>query len=277
MSIKFFGQFLVERAEVDAGHVREALDLLDRTNRAIGEIAVAEGMMTFAEAEQVTIAQRSVDKSFGDLAVELDLLNRQDLVACLMTQRGSHLKIGEALVQLGHLASDRLEALLDEFKVDQAQYQLGAIQQLPDQLANNRAASHILDLLPKFALRIAGLRVKIGVPQPLCEAPPYAHQVSVQVSGPRSLEITLMGDSDFCMPLAVGTSAMASSEIDDELITDAVGEFLNVVCGNTVNALERDGFDADVGVPDYQAELSDGWIFDVACTHGRACLVLSQF
>ena len=180
-------------------------------------------------------------------------------------------------MQLGHLASDGLERLLDEFKVDQEQFQLGVNLQLPDPLANNRAAPYILALLQKFALRIAGMQLKIGFPQPLCEAPPYRHKVSVQVSGPRSLEITLMGDSDFCTPLAVGTSAMALSEIDDELITDAVGEFLNVVCGDTVNALERDGFDADVGVPDYQAELSDGWIFDVACTRGRACLVLSQF
>jgi hypothetical protein len=277
MSIKFFGQFLIERAEVDAGHVREALDVLESSNRTIGEIAIAEGMMTLAEAEQVTIAQRAVDKSFGDLAVALDLLNRQDLVACLMIQRGSHVRLGEALVQLGYLASGGLDQLLDEFKVDQEQFQLGETLQLPDPLANNRVAPYILALLQKLALRIAGMQLKIGFPQPLCEAPPYRHQVSVQVNGPRSLEITLMGDDDFCTQLAVGTSGIPEAEINDELITDAVGEFLNVVCGNTVNALERDGVAADLGMPDYQAELSDGWIFDLACSRGRACVVLSQF
>jgi hypothetical protein len=44
-----------------------------------------------------------------------------------------------------------------------------------------------------------------------------------------------------------------------------------------MGALERDGVTTELGVPDYDAELTDGWLFDLATSHGRAALVLSQF
>ena len=62
MGVKFFGQFLIEQGEVDSSQLREALDLLARTNRSVGQIAVAEGMLTQADAERVHTSQRNVDK-----------------------------------------------------------------------------------------------------------------------------------------------------------------------------------------------------------------------
>jgi hypothetical protein len=277
MSVKFFGQFLIERGEVDAGHVREALDLLGRTNLSIGEIAVAEGMLDEAGCDRVNQAQRAVDKPFGDLAVDLELLTSQQLVTCLGRQRDSRMMIGEALIQLGHLAEDRLGVMLDEFKLDQAPYQVAVTHQLPDPLANNRIAPYVLDLLPKFAMRIAQIGVKVGSPQVLGESPAFGFRVSIPVHGHRGLEITLVGDDSFCRRIAAATSDMAEGVLDDELVADGVGEFLNVLCGNAMSALERDGVATELGHPDYDAELSDGWIFDLATSRGRAALVLTQF
>jgi len=277
VSVKFFGQFLIEHGEVDAGHVREALDLLDRTNLNLGEIAVRQGLLGEAEAARVNQAQRGGDRPFGDLAIEMGLLTHGDLVTCLQMQRESRLMIGEALVELGHLGAERLGPMLDAFKVDQAPYAVGVLQQLPDQLANNRIAPYVLDLLPKFSRRIGGVEIKVGFAQVLVESPPFRYRVSLPVHGFRSLEITLVGDRDFCWRVASETSGLAESDLDEEMVTDAIGEFLNVICGNAMSALDRDGVETTLGVPDYCAELTDGWLFDLATSRGRAALVLSQF
>jgi len=277
VAIKFFGQFLIEQGEVDAGQVREALDLLDRTNRTLGEIAVERGFLTEEECARVNQAQRESDRHFGDLAVQMGLLDHGDLVTCLQMQRESRLMIGGALVQLGHLPAERLGPLLDAFKADQAEYAMGVLQQLPDPLANNRIAPYVLDLLPKFARRIAGVTIKVGAPQVLVESPPFRHRVALPVYGHRGLEITLVGDRDFCWRIAAATSGLDEEALDAELVADALGEFLNVVCGNAMSALDRDGVETRLGVPDYCAELTDGWLFDLATSTGRAALVLSQF
>lgn len=277
MGVKFFGQFLIEQGEVDAGHVCEALDLLEQTNSSIGEIAVETGMMSDADVQLVHQAQRSKDLPFGDLAVQMALLGRQDLVDCLRKQRESRLMMGEALVHLGHLADHRLVAMLEAFKLDQASYQIGSVGQLPDALVNNRIAPYVLDLLPKFARRIAGLNLKLGEPLVLHECPPFRYRISLPVHGHRSLEVTLVADRDLCARIAAGTASQPESALDEELIVDGVGEFLNVVCGNAMSALERDGVETRLGVPDHDAELADGWIFDLATSHGRGALVLAQF
>ena len=277
MSVKFFGQFLIECGDLDGGQVREALELMDECNRSLGEIAVASEMLCEEDADRVNLAQRGVDRPFGDLAVEMGLLSAEQLVTCLRLQRKSHLMIGEALVKLGHLAPDRLAQMLDAFKTDQAPYRIGSERELPDPLANNRIAPYVLDLLPKLALRMARVTVKVGLPQVFAEAPPFPFRISLPVHGHRGLEITLIGDRAFCRKLAAGIAGQRESAVDDDLVTDGVGEFLNVLCGNAMSALERDGVATDLGAPDYDAELSDGWIFDLATSHGRAALVLAQF
>ena len=277
MSVKFFGQFLIEQGEVDSGQVCEALDLLGRTNRNLGQIAIDEAMMSEADVRLVVQSQRGSDSPFGDLAVKMGVLSSEQLVTCLRMQRESRLLIGEALVHLGHVASDRLGVLLDEFKVDQAPYEVGALAQLPDQLANNRVAPYVLDLLPKFCMRIARVTIKVGDAQVLTESPDWPFRVSLPVHAHRGLDVTLVGDRNFCARLASGTSGIEEARIDRELLLDGVGEFLNVLAGNAISALERSGVQAELGVPDFDADLSDGWIFDLASSSGRAALILMQF
>jgi hypothetical protein len=277
VSVKFFGQFLIEKQEVSASQVREALDLLEKTNRNLGEIAVAEGILSEQQAQQLNQRQRSTDMPFGDLAVMLGLMSREQLVACLRQQRETRLLIGEALVQLGHVAEARLDGLLARFDEDQAPYRIDPLTQLPDALVNNRVAPYLIALLPRFCMRVARITVKVGPARVLDEAPPLPVRVALPVHAHRGLEVTLVGDRAFARRLAAATAGLSEPMLDEELVLDGVGEFLNVLVGNAVSALEREGVVATLGVPDYDAELSDGWLFHLATSVGRAALVLAQF
>lgn len=277
MGVKFFGQFLIDQGEVDASHVRAALELMEEENPTLGELAIEQGHMTQRQASQVSAEQRHHDRPFGDLAVKMGFLTAQQLVDVVQHQRAQRLPIGEALVRLGHIESDRLGTLLDAYKTDQAPYHVDGVD-LPDALANHRAAKYFLELLPRFLMRVARMQAKVGEVEPLGEAPDFAEvRVSVHVTGVRGLEVALVSDMEFASALASAASGLSASELDPEMVADGVGEFLNVLGGNAVSAVTKEGQRAELGAPDYDAKLADGWIVELAVGVGRASLVLSTF
>lgn len=277
MSVKFFGQFLIEQGELDASHVREALALMEAENVSLGGWAIKQGFMRQADVAKVNAEQRRNDSPFGDLAVSMGLLTSDQLVEVMQGQREKRLLIGEALVRLGHLEADRIGVLLDAYKTDQAQYDIGEVE-LPDGLASYRVTRYVIDLLPRFMLRVAKLHVKVGEARPFKTAPEYAEvRVSVPIKDTRGLDVTLISDLAFAEALASAASGLTLTELDHELIADGVGEFLNVLAGNAASAVSKEGHPVELGPPDYEAELCDGWVFDLAVGEGQAALVLSTF
>jgi CheY-specific phosphatase CheX len=275
MSVKFFGQFLIEQGEVDASHVREALELMEDTNPTLGELAISTGFLTQRDVSEVSAAQRHRDLCFGDLAVEMGLLAPEELVELVRRQRSRWMPIGQALVELGHVQKDRLGVLLDAFKTDQAQYEVEEIP-LPDGLASHGVSRFVLELFPRFMKRIAGLDVRVGDIRKFASRPDFAEiQVSVPLEGPRRLEVVLVSDLEFAEALAIAASGLSPRDVDPEMVADGVGEFLNVLGGNAAGALIKQGHRIELGPPDYEAELCDGWTVDLAVGVGRAALVLS--
>ena len=277
MGVKFFGQFLIDSGEIDASHVREALEFMEAQNPAIGQIAVAQGLMQPCEVARVHAEQRTRDMTFGDLAVELGLLGSQELVEILQRQRMRRIPIGQALVHLGHVASDRFGLLLDAYKADQAQFDVSEIE-VPDGLASHAVSRHVLELLPRFMMRVARIQAKVGEIHVFDEAPAFAEiRVSVLIRGARGLEVALASDVEFAEALAMRASGLSPRDLDPEMVADGVGEFLNVLCGNAASGLAKQDHRVELGPPDYDADLCDGWIVDLAVGTGRAAVVLSTF
>lgn len=277
MGVKFFGQFLIDSGEIDASHVREALQLMQAENPAIGQIAVAQGLMQPHDVARVHAEQRTRDMTFGDLAVEMGLLASQELVEILQRQRLRRIPIGQALVHLGHIASDRFGLLLDAYKADQAQFDVSEIA-VPDALASHHVTFHVLDLLPRFMMRVAGIQAKVGEIHVFDQVPDFAEvRVSVLIRGARGLEVALVSDVEFAEALAMQASGLSPRDLDLEMVADGVGEFLNVLCGNAASGLAKLGHRVELGPPDYDAELCDGWVVDLAVGIGCAAVVLSTF
>jgi CheY-specific phosphatase CheX len=277
MGVKFFGQFLIDCGEVDASHVREALNFMDVENPAIGQIAVAQGFMQAQDVIRVNAEQRNRDVSFGDLAVDMGLLANDQLVEVLQRQRSRRIPIGQALARLGHIETDRLGQLLDAYKADQAQFETSEIA-LPDGLASHRVTRYVLELLPRFMMRVARIQAKVGEIQIVGQIPEFADvRVSVPINGARGLEVALVSDFEFAEALALASSGLDPRDLDSEMLADGVGEFLNVLCGNAGSAMAKDGHRVEIGPPDYEAELCDGWIVDLAVGVGQAAVVLSTF
>jgi hypothetical protein len=268
---------LIAKGEIDAVHLREAIDLMECRNQTLGDLAVSLGLMAARDVAGVHASQRMRDMPFGDLCVQNGLLSSSELVDLLRRQLDRRLLIGDALVELGYLASDQLAALLDVFKIDQSKYASDRFE-LPDALANHRATRPTLTLLPRFAMRVAQLEVKVGTVHRFESPPDFAEfRVSLPLRGLQGLDVAFVANSDFAERLAVATMGTDPGQIDSELVVDGIGEFLNVYLGNVVAKLSVDGHPMVLGTPDYEATLVDGWIVDLAVDFGQAALVLSLF
>lgn len=277
MSVKFLGQFLIDHGELDASHVREALGLMEANNPTVSELAIDRGYLTRRQAAEVSAEQRNRDLAFGDLAVELGFLESEQLIDVVAQQRSQHIPFGQAIVRLGHLANDRLGTLLDAYKAHQAKYEISEID-LPDGLASHLAAQFVLEFLPRFLMRIARLQVKVGEMNLLETVPDFAEvRVCVPLRGTQAIEVVLISDLEFAEALAMASSGLAPEDLDPEMVADGVGEFLNVLAGNVASAMNQKGHLIELGPPDYEAELGDGWLVDLAVGTGRAGMVLRPF
>lgn len=275
MGVKFFGQFLIEQGEVDADQLCQALELMNDHNKQLGEIAVEKGYLLQSESDWINLRQRTTDQSFGELAEQVGMTSREQLDEVVELQRTTRLQIGEALVTLECIAEDKLPTLLDQFKVDQAPYEVQN-RSLNPELDDNPVAHLVLNLLPKFCMRMAKVPVKMGVGRPLGESTSHAFKVGLAMHGPPNLEVTLLSDDTFSRHLAASVSGMNPDRLTDELVADGVGEFLNVLCGNAVAALERDGILVTLDPPVCNIAPQTGIAFDLTVGDGCASVVLAS-
>lgn len=278
MGIKFFGQFLIEQGVVDSDQIRAALKLMDKENRSLGELAEAGGILTAEEAAKVNAQQRYCDLPFGELAVDMGLLSEEQVEYLVGFQDQTRLRIGQALVRLDFLPNERLHQLLVQHECEQDLIRIENAA-LPDGLESNLLAPVVLDLLPKLLVRIARIGVRIGKGQAAVEIPDYPVRIGATVTGDVGLLICLLGDEEFSLQLAGATANFDGPRLEAArqnrvLLTDGVGEFLNVLAGNAMGILERKNIITELEPPHCDPELDSGYLFELAVSVGKAALFL---
>ena len=273
MGVKIFGQYLIEQGVVDSEQVRAALELMERENRSLGELATAEGILTVQDADKVNAEQRHRDCPFGELAIEMGLISEAQIDGLVRLQERSRLRIGQALVRLGSLENERLAELLASYEADQAPYRTGEVV-LPDGLHEDALAPAVLDLFPKLLMRIARIVARVGTGEPASAVPDLPVRSAVRVRGDASLQICLVGDEEFSRQLAGAAAGIDVSGANLELLADGVGEFLNVLAGNAMSLLEQKGVSTELEPPRNEIEFDDGYLFELAVNVGSAALFL---
>lgn len=259
MAVKFFGQFLIEKNLVTNEALLRAIDLQERTNLKLGEMAVAMGLITSRDIETAHSAQYSRDMKLGDLLVELGMLTSSQLDDVIKHQRATHIYIGEALIKVGALTPEQLEQYLADFKIDQAEYATEQME-LPEWLDKNNALwEAMIDLTYKMITRIVGVQFRTST----------FEEITSIATGRLLAAMDISGDADARYMLAVSdktskTIAKAILREDDvesepeEVIEDSVMEFVNIVCGNVVAKASQDGMLLEIAPPETIHPPADG-------------------
>ncbi|MBR6477746.1 MAG: chemotaxis protein CheX [Lachnospiraceae bacterium] len=112
------GKYLVDSGRITQQQYRTALDKMDAVRVKLGLIAVSEGFMTFAQAEEVNRLQAICDKRFGDIAVEKGYLTDEQVGKLLKRQGDAYLAFIQALEDDKLITVGEVANVMEEFKMN---------------------------------------------------------------------------------------------------------------------------------------------------------------
>lgn len=113
------GKYLMDSGRITPQQFRAALDKMDAVRVKLGLIAVSEGFMTFAQAEEVNRLQAICDKRFGDIAVDKGYLTEEQVGKLLKRQGDAYLAFIQALEDDKLITIGEVANVLEEFKMNQ--------------------------------------------------------------------------------------------------------------------------------------------------------------
>jgi len=155
----FFGQYLLSRGFITAPQLLAAVEYQNKYNSRLGELAVALGMITPFESEQVNAAQLWDDGLFGETAVRCGVLTERQVHDALETQRNSRVLLGQALETLGYLERRAIDSALAAFLHEEDE---AAPFALPVELQDLPWAGEVFDRAAKLLRRAWDLPSKPG-------------------------------------------------------------------------------------------------------------------
>ena len=258
MAVKFFGQFLVEQGIVTSEALLNAINLQDKNNLKLGEMAITMGLVTPKDIERAHNAQMSKDMKLGDLLVEMGFLTLIQLNDIITRQKNTHLYIGEALIEVGAMTGDQLQKHLDAFRIDQSQYVSNGIE-LPITTTNNKIWEMTADLTYKMITRVLDLQFRPGKCTIATVVPPNFMLAAMDFSG--DVQARYMISVSEGLQKSIAKAILSEDSVDSEpveVLEDTVMEFVNVVCGNVAAKASQMGVIIDISPPQTIHNPTDG-------------------
>jgi hypothetical protein len=273
VSVKFFGQFLIQSGAITADQLRQALDLMERTNTPLGQLAVRVGYLSEEAAETFSYEEAATGQPFAELVADLGALSPRQLDELLTHQAGLRLGLGDALLGLGFLKPAALAAHRQAFEIDQAPYRIGPAA-VPETLLPHRPSHVVVDFVPKLAASMAGVHVKVALAEDHQTPASLPYRASVLARGSYPFRVELGADRGFATALARGLMRDPRLEPTEPELTESVAELLNVVTGNAIALLETDGIHLSLFPPEFGAARCAGVAFELVTPDGQGSLFI---
>jgi CheY-specific phosphatase CheX len=249
MSIKFFGQFLLENNVIIAEQLLEAVRFQESKNLKFGDYACSKGYLTEEDVERLQEEQKRTDMMIGELTVKLGMLKQGQVEEILTMQKNDHVFIGGALVQKGFITDEKLNEELERFKEDQKGYMPGEVS-VPEDIEDPKTIRNFVDLTRKMLRRVAHLDVKVGEGHINVHEPEENYSVvSISFTGAMACEYVLSVSRETAAIIATGITGGDATNEPDDIITDGVKEFCNIVCGNIMAGMAKKGKTVDISPP----------------------------
>lgn len=116
MFIQLFSNYLVGQSVITIEQRDSFQAEIQKTRVKLGTIAVAEGMLTEAQAEEINHQQTQQDRRFGDIAVELQYLTEAQVSELLSMQGNIAMKFFQLLVDRIGLSMETVTEHLGGFQ-----------------------------------------------------------------------------------------------------------------------------------------------------------------
>jgi CheY-specific phosphatase CheX len=255
MSIKFFGQYLLEKNLISAEQLIEALKVQEDKNLRFGDYARAKGFMSDDDVMKLQAEQRRTDKKIGEIAVDMGLLTERQVEEILTMQENDHIYLGEALRHSGYIDHETLYQELELFRDDQREFIAGVVS-VPGIMQEVDVIKSAVDLTKKMFKRLAFVEAKPGFGEPAHEEPTESYTlVSVKIHGAAVLEYALSVPREAAVAVAGGLIEEDASDEPDDILIDSVKEFCNITCGSVMARMAKRGKRLHIDAPEeHEAE-----------------------
>ncbi len=254
MAVKFFGQYLVEQGTITMDGLRNAVELQEKRNLKLGELAMEMGLISVADIQLAHNEQMTRDVKLGDLLVDRGLLSPAQLNDLLVRQKNNHLYIGEALIQTGALTETSLREHLESFSATQAIYAPTGTR-LPITTGNDPLWEMCLDLTCSMVTRVLDLKHRPGTCMPITTIHPNHMLAAMELQGDVTARFIISVSEKLQKTIARAMLSEWSVEHEPaEILEDTVREFANVICGNIAAKASQAGVVMDI-LPPYTVQV----------------------
>lgn len=283
---RLFGRYLVDEGAIEASDLRAALAVMAATNQTIGELAVARGLLSEAQAEHIAKLQRHVDAPWGEVASALERggLTAFQVETLLWEQTTVNLRIGDALIEVGALSPTEVDDWRSRYEANQpvpgwaVPWWAGSGQTGVDE--DVLGARLAVQSLPRVIGRLMRTPAQVDAPRGWHgPPPPDGHAASISIEGPEGVDLLLW---------ATGSVATRFAERMGQPTADlcpgaakALAEVLEVLAAYVVRHLadashgdERPA--ATFGAPRFDDGPERGLAFPVTTGLGDAVLVIDR-
>ena len=250
MLSQLFGKYLVEQKALSDDTLKNILKEQEGTRVRLGTIAVADGLLTEAQADEINHLQTQMDKRFGDIAVEQKYLTENQVSTLLKKQGNSTMKFYQLLNDMAGLSMSKIDEYVNGFKSTNG-FTDGELEALKEE--------DIEKLIPLFAATmntmvtsLSGLVLRnltrFVTSDFYIDRIKHISQLEYRCLAGQKLEGDLdiivgfasVGEQTAIVDIANGFSHSNIANLGIE-VYDAIGEFTNCISGLFATALSKKG------------------------------------
>jgi len=270
MAVKLFGQFLLDQGLVTREDLLLAISLQEQRSPRLGDLSLAaahldevkgRGRLTLRDlAVAIEHLQRAdvsgalgmafpAQLTLGDLLTDLEIMTRNQLNAVISNHSTRYLDLGQALVVVGAISDDQLRASRQEFNRDQARYTAERVA-LPFDIVNRPGWEVAAGLTRQMIFEVFNRPSSPCTCREITSADANFMMAAMDLSG--DLEGRYIISVSQKLQQAVARVMLEGEQLEgdaEELLEDAVKEFLNVVCGNLVAKYSQLGKVVNISPP----------------------------
>lgn len=252
------GNYLVDAGKITKAQLAAVIEHQDSVRVKLGLIAVAEGMMTTQQAEEVNILQAARDKRFGDIAIEEGYLSQEQVDKLLKQQGNAYLSFIQNLLDADLVTMEELDWLLDDFKrinnysnTDFEDIKSDDVDRilpflLPEEALPYRA---LIGTVVRTMIRLVDRHVYVGRAA-MVDAFPTDGLAVQRMEGTRGIVDCFAERSGALLKVCGIFGQEAFTRLDMDAL-DAAGELLNCSNGMYVSELSRQGKFLELMPPEY--------------------------
>ena len=235
-----FGQFLHERGLIDGGQLLDVLEQQRAASTTLGEVALDTGVLDDTDLSAIRSEQLRRNADFGSAAVALGLLREEQVVQLQDQLGGKQLLMTRLLVDSGYMSPRDVARAELEYH-EESMIRTLQLNVTLEQSSCPRIAEVSASVLQRLFARVMGSPLEmriIGTAWPeFGGARVWSQDVHV---GGQSFTLAIQMTDEHAARIAAIVLDLGV-KLTDDLVQDAVSEFLDILTGHISANLDADG------------------------------------